>query len=345
MSPRRLPILVLGGGVLLLVLLAVLGAAGIRVMPSYLAAWLFVLSVPVGALLLVSALETIGAREHPGIAELLPPLRALLPLLPVAALGGLPVLLFSPSLYDPTAWPAEGIGRAWFARTPFDLRLVLFLLCWSGLALLFAAPARPGGRRGRAGLCFALTLVTGTLAALDWVMAVEPGLASSSFGPLVLTGQALSAIAVAALLARRGAAAETFAMPMLGLLAAWMFLHFSQFLVIWSANKPEQASWYLHRIGGLGAAGLWVAAAVFVLALALLPRRQAASAPAVAAVAGLILLVRLGESFWLVTPSFRSHLVVTAADGVALAALGAVALGAWLGDWLPALRRSRHASV
>lgn len=344
MSTRHLPVLALGAGILLLLVLALLSAAGIRVMPSYLSVWLFVLSIPVGALLLVSGLEMLATDQHPGLVALLPPLRALLPLLPVVALAGLPVLLFSGALFDPMAWPAAGIGRTWFARVPFCLRFVLFLLTWSGLALLLAEPGQPGARRGLAGIGFALTLVTGSLAALDWVMAVEPGLASSSFGLLFLSGDALAAIAAASLLAAP-LAVSGFAVPMLVLLSAWMFLHFTQFLVIWSANKPDEASWYLHRIDGLGSAGIVVAALLFVLALVLLPRASATAARAVAPLAWTILLVRLAESFWLVTPAFRGGVVVTIADLVALAGLVALVLGLWAGRWLPLPRRPGHVVV
>ncbi|WP_419730996.1 hypothetical protein [Lichenicola sp.] len=341
MTRDRRPMLLAGAGVIPLLVLAVLGGAGMRVMPSYLAAWLFVLSVPLGALLLVGLLEAFAGEASP----LLPPLRALLPLMPVAALLGLPVLLLSGTLYDPSAWPAAGIGREWFAHTPFSLRMVVFLLIWSALALQFSVPPRLGGRRVAAGLGFGLTLVTGTLAAYDWVMAVEPGIASSEFGLLVLAGAMLSALSVAALLACLvdPPASYGFAGPLLILLALWMFLHFSQFLVIWSANEPHEASWYLHRIDGLGAACLWLAVLLLLAAPVLrLPAiRPAARRRLIAAIAGLALLVRLLESFWLITPSFRGHFTLSAADLLAAAGLIALVVGVHLAGWLPALGRRR----
>ena len=128
------------------------------------------------------------------------------------------------------------------------------------------------------------------------------------------------------------------------LLALWMFLHFSQFLVIWSANEPHEASWYLHRIGGLGAACLWLAVLLLVLApaLLLLPvTRQLTLRRSVAAVAGLALLVRLLEDFWLITPSFRGGFTLSIADLLAAAGVLALVVGVQLTGWLPDLGRRR----
>jgi hypothetical protein len=65
----------------------------------------------------------------------------------------------------------------------------------------------------------------------------------------------------------------------------------------------------------------------------------------VAPLAWTILLVRLAESFWLVTPAFRGGVVVTIADLVALAGLVLLMLGLWLGRWLPMPRRVGHVVV
>lgn len=338
MRAGRAPLLLAGGGVLLLLLLAVLGAVGVPVMPSYLAAWLFVLAVPVGALLLVTGIEML--EPDPSQERLMAPLRSLLPVLPLAAACGLPVLLLSPGLFDTAAWPASGIGRGWSARGLFSVRMIVILLVWSGLAVLFTVPARSDGRRGVAGLAFALTLVSGTVAAFDWVMAVEPGLASSSFGLLVLAGFVVSALAAAVLLMGPDAVPRAAATAMLALLAVWVFLHFSQFLVVWSANKPDEARWYLHRIGGLGAAALWLAAAVALAGVVLLAAKGASrwTVP----VAAMLLLVRLLESFWLVTPSYRGGFVLLPADLLAAAGLVGLVGGAWLGGWIRMPGRLRH---
>ena len=54
----------------------------------------------------------------------------------------------------------------------------------------------------------------------------------------------------------------------------WAYFTFSQFLIIWAGNLPEEIVWYLHRIrGGWGAVAL---------ALVALPLRPAVRAAAVA---------------------------------------------------------------
>ena len=106
--------------------------------------------------------------------------------------------------------------------------------------------------------------------------------------------------------------------------------------MVWSANQPNEALWYLHRLGGLGEAAICAGALLPVLALVLLPvQGMAQRGWPVALVAALALLVQLLQSFWLVTPAFRGRFTLTLADGVAAGGLLALAAGLWRGGMLP----------
>jgi hypothetical protein len=309
------------------VVLAVLGGA---VMPSYLAVWLFWIALPLGALPLVMALEL----ASPGELATLAALRRVLALLPLAALLAIPVVVRAAALYGHASPARHGYAGdpGWTTPWLLVLRMVVMLAIWTALALVFARPPSRGApRRGLAIAGLMLHAVLGTVAAVDWVMSLAPGLASSAFGLLLIAAQAGAALSVAILLVAlpRTASHEDALVPtrvaalMLALLGMWVFLHFVQFLVVWSADLPAEIVWYQRRDGGLGAAAIWFGLAAAVLALVvLLPRSLARRAGVVAGIAALLLLAHLVEMLWLVTPSFRGHFTISLADVLALAGVG-----------------------
>ncbi|MBV9748569.1 MAG: hypothetical protein JO157_07135 [Acetobacteraceae bacterium] len=309
----------------------VMAAFGMQVMPSYLAAWLFWLAIPVGALPLVMGLEFAGA----GLTPLATALRPLLLLMPVAAVFVIPVLVRIGPLYPWAATPQHGMAATWFSTAFFVVRAILYLIVWTGLALAFARrPSRLEGRRGLAAFGLGLHLAVGTLAATDWALSLDLSLGSSEFGFLVIAAQCSLALAAALLVNpaawRDPALLTQFAWLTLALLGAWVFLQFTQFLVVWSADLPREIVWYQRRDGGLGFAVEWFGFSVAALALLLLaPLSLARRLPGmVAALAGLILLMHLFEMLWLVTPNFRGHFAITFADVLAMAGIGGLVLAA-----------------
>ncbi len=258
----------------------------------------------------------------------------------MAGLLLLPVLANLEPLYG---WsrgeaPATPLAGSWFTPVFFWLRSLAYLAVWLWLAGTFRRP--PGDppdprRRSRAMLGLGLHALVATLAAEDWVQSVDPALGSTAFGLLTMTIQASLALSAAALIAARdssgrpgrdGRTAAAFADPMLVLLAIWSFLHAVQYLVVWSANLPDEARWYLARGGPLGRFAAWTAVAVVVIAaLALAPRRSAGRPAILAAVAGMIFALHGGELFWLVTPAFRGGFRFTLSDLLALIGVVGVA--------------------
>ena len=321
----------------LLVALAALGVGigfargGAAMMPSYLAAWLFFMAIPLGALPLVMLAELVGAAD----ALILPPLRRMLVLLPIAALFVIPVLLRLGGTYNWAHEALHGVRHTWFEPGFFIGRTVAYLAIWVVLCWLFLWPPRDPtvrGRPGRATLGLVLHLAVGTLAAIDWAMSVEWQLASSLFGLLLISAQCGTAAAVAMLLSGASPLAPL-AVPAFALLAvvaqaAWITLHFLQFLIVWSGDKPGEAAWYLHRSHALGAAGEWLGLIAFLAALLLLLFRGRPQPAALAAIALLLLLTHLFEMFWLITPAFRHRFVITWVDGVVM--LAAVLVGGTL---------------
>jgi hypothetical protein len=104
--------------------------------------------------------------------------------------------------------------------------------------------------------------ITMTAAAIYWVMSLDPTWYSSVYGLLFLVGQAYQVLALGIIVVISLSKGEpfktilrqteqhdlgsfTFAFVMLNI-----YLAFSQFLIIWSGNLPEEIPWYLDRVTG-----------------------------------------------------------------------------------------------
>ena len=110
----------------------------------------------------------------------------------------------------------------------------------------------------------------------------------------------------------------------------WAYFSFSQFLIIWSANLPEEIPWYLERMSH---GWEWVSIGLlvgqfFVPFFFLLSRDLKRNAGRVALVAAFVLVMRYVDFFWNLGPAMqRESPMVHWMDLAALAALG----GVWIG--------------
>ncbi len=317
-------LLPLGVGVAGLVVLLLLGlAGGVRVMPSYLAAWLFWLSVPVGALAVVMVLELAGYSETATATAM----RPLLVLLPLGAVFMLPVLVRLPALYGWVQAPPPGFAGGWYSAGFFVVRSLVYLVAWSLLALAFLRPHRFRDRRGLAGFGLIVHFSVGSLAALDWAMSITPGLNSAVFGLVVIVGQCSLAVATGLMLTAGGLNAPTLrkaAWLMVAVLAASAFLQFVQYLTIWSADLPHEIAWYQARMGA-GVIVPWFGVALLVVSSSLmLPTRLSAVGGLVAALAALVVLLQALATYWTITPSYTGAWRLGLADAMALLGIGGV---------------------
>ncbi|MEZ4860506.1 MAG: hypothetical protein R3C14_04340 [Caldilineaceae bacterium] len=297
---------------------------------SYLLAYLFWLEIALGSLGFVMLHHLVGGRWSALIRRLMETSAATLPWL---ALLFLPLLLGLPTLY-PWANPAHvqqsellQQKSVWLNQPFFIGRAVLYFAVWLTLALLLnrwsVAQDRTGDpllatrMRRLSAVGMVLYVLTATFAGFDWLMSLEPEWFSSIYGLLFIAGQALAALALAVI--GLGVLAKEKKMTahwlqsfndlgnfLLGFVMIWAYFAFSQFLIIWSANIPEEAIWYVHRSqGGWLNVGLLLLAVHFVLPfLLLLSRTLKRKAPWLTTLAVLILLARLVDLFWLIVPAF-----------------------------------------
>jgi hypothetical protein len=225
------------------------------------------------------------------------------------------------------------------------LTLVFFLMRWSKAQDRTGDPRFETLLRKLSGGGLVVLGFTVTFAAFDWVMSLDPHWMSTVFGMLFLAGQGLGAmalvIAAAFLLSRRENFGRIFVPTILNdlgnlLLAfvmVWAYLSFSQLLIIWAGNLPEEIPWYLHRIEG-GWRYVAMSLAVFYFAvpfLVLLGRSNKRQHRRLASIAVGILAARALEMFYLVMPEFsHGHFGVHWMDAAALAGVG----GLWVNLFL-----------
>lgn len=241
---------------------------------AWFAAWVFWVGVASGSAGLLLLRNVSGGSWSAGLGERLEKATALLPLLAVAAL---PIIIAAPTLY----------GEA-LHRLSFAIRLAGYFAAW--WALTFMQRSRPSV--SAPGLI--LFVAVSTIAWWDLAMRLEPGFRSAAFGLLLISGHAASALAAALITSpaaqlRKSPAPATL---LLTLSLLWGYVGFSQFLVVWSANLPQEASWYLSRT-----AGGW---RILILALVTLH----------IAVPLLLLITRFGRHTAMVTRSAAASVLV-----------------------------------
>jgi hypothetical protein len=314
---------------------------------GWLAAWWFATGTLLGGLANVWLHQLTGGAW--GKAVRAPLLRAAR-WLPLACLLFLPVLLGMRTLYPwlghaPSGKPEEAFRDWWLSPGFFVARSIGYLLLWSALAWIETRARRRSA--GRAAACLLLYGVSVGLAAVDWIMSLQPHWYSSIFGWLAGAGQMLAGMALAVLLADREAIRAR--LPDLGNLLlmyvlVWGYLSYSQFLIIWAADLPREIAWYLRRGSGLWTTVAWLLAAAHLFApLALLLARRAKKAPQVMGLlAGGLLGAHLLDCWWLVLPSVEG--LRMSGLWFAPAAALALALPAWLA-WhrAPAQGEGSHA--
>jgi hypothetical protein len=120
----------------------------------------------------------------------------------------------------------------------------------------------------------------------------------------------------------------------------WAYLAFTQYLIIWAEDLPNEIAWYLPRVNtSWHDVALFLVAFHFAVPLLVLLSRRAKRVPrALGALAAMLLFAHLVDTYWLVVPAFRLEGVAIAwSDVPAIAALG----GIWLAAYLRTSRRTR----
>ena len=201
---------------------------------------------------------------------------ALAALIPFAAIAVGVTFVARPQLYPWTAGqfgaaPEEALAfkRAWLDWPFFLARAATYAALWTIFAWAIRRCSRnqdagENGTRTRtnrrlSGVFLAVFAVTFSLATFDWVMSLDPGWYSTIFGVYQFAGLLPSALAAIILLAlwleRSGPLAgvlhenhlHDFGKLLFAFATFWAYIWFSQYMLIWYANIPEETAYFVAR--------------------------------------------------------------------------------------------------
>jgi hypothetical protein len=186
-------------------------------------------------------------------------------------------------------------------------------------------------------ILYALTI---SFAAIDWVMSLDPSWISTIYGLLFVAGELIAALAFAIVIERilfNYEPMKSLLKPkyvhdhgnfMLAFIMVWAYFSFSQWLIIWAGNLPEEITWYFRRLhGGWQYVGLFlVVFHFFVPFFMLLSRSFKRDVTRLVWLAAWMLIVRYIDLFWHIEPSFSENFTVTLADLAIPFAMG----GLWI---------------
>src|SRR5712692_7414781 len=330
---------------------------------AYLVGFIFWTGITVGSLALLMLQHLTGGAWGVVIRRVLEASTRTLPLI---------LLLFIPAVVGlkqiyPWMNPAEmntevlRLKAAHYLNPSFFVgRAVVYFALWSLLALLLnwlslkqdrtADPKCGKQMRMLGGPGLGVFVITVTFAAIDWVMSLDPSWSSTIFGLIFVASWTMSALAFTILATAwlsqrapmnavmRPSHFQDLGNLTLTLVMLWTYFAFSQYLIIWSGNLPEETTWYVaRRHGGWGAIALAIAILQFAFPfMILLSRAAKSSGRKLAMLAVLILLMRALDVIWLIEPTFnRERFHLSWMDVVAPLAIG----GLWLAAFSWQLRQ------
>jgi hypothetical protein len=166
----------------------------------------------------------------------------------------------------------QRLAHSYFSKWFFILRAVVYFAIWGLLIYALDKISRRQDRPPTVIFDARLRVISGpgevlyaftvTFAAVDWVMSVDPHWTSTIYGLLFMAGQGILTLSfvvvIGSLLVRYQPMAELWKPErfhdqgklMLTFVMLWGWFSFSQWLLIWSGNLPEEISWYLNRTRG-----------------------------------------------------------------------------------------------
>ena len=276
---------------------------------------------------------------------------------PITFIGVIPVLLGVHELYiwshpDVVAHNESIRLKQAYLNVPFWMgRSLLYFVIFAVIAFYLSGLGAEQDRTGSPNVLIRMRrfsapflvifVLSGTFGFFDWIMSIEPDWYSTIYGAMFLVGQVLQTFAFCVILLYLFSNWKPFAglvkiqhyhdlgNLMLAFTMLWAYTSWSQFLIIWAGNLPDEIPWYLRRFsGGWGAIAFVVAVFHFCVPFFLLLMRFIKKNPKfLATLCGYILLARMLDVYWISIPGLRPrHFVFYWSDIVAVIGIG----GIWL---------------
>jgi hypothetical protein len=280
--------------------------------------------------------------------------------IPAGLILFIPIALNIPYVYEWTRAevlrePAVAAKAAYLTERMFVLRTIAYFAIWSFFAYgIWRSSTKQdltksieqmhtASRFSAPGLL--AIMLTGTLASFDWIMSLNPRWYSTIFGIYCLAGGALAFFGIITLiclgLQKAGVMREAITGEhyhdlgkwLFAMTAFWGYIAFSQYLLIWYANIPEETIFYRDRFVGswLGWSAFLVIGHFIVPFVILIRRGAKRNLKLLGILAGWLVLMHFADMYWLIMPNFfKSGFSLHWMDLAALAGvLSVLALAFW----------------
>ena len=302
-----------------------------RFFHSYLVAFAFTTFIGLGAFFFVMVQFLTGSAWSVTMRRIM---ENIMITIPVGLILFIPIVLGIKDIY-PWTNPEVVAGSvalraksAYLTEDFFILRGVIFFALWSLWAVSIYRQSTKqdteksirqmhvASRWSAPGLF--LAVVVGTLASFDWLMSLLPTWYSTIFGLVTLSGGSLAFFSVVTLVClgfrRAGILKNAITQEHYHDLGKWLFaltafytyVAFSQYMLIWYANIPEETEWYRHRMeGGWFAVSIAMPFLRFLIPFSVLLCRAAKrSLKTIAFIAVWSLVVEYIDLYWVVMPTY-----------------------------------------
>jgi hypothetical protein len=334
---------------------------------AYLLGFMFWLGISLGSMAFLMIQHLTGGQWGMVIRRQLEAAMKVLPLMavlfvPIAA-AGLPYL-YSGNHDAVGGWPGwfhydgpdqhlKAMSHSYLTAGGFVGRAVIYFAIWIGLMFIlnrwsaeqdnppvqnlsprFRTIAAPG---------IILYCFTISFAAIDWVMSIDPHWYSTIFGFIIIVGECLSAMCFMVVVERILVKYEPMASwlkpkevhdhgkLMLTFIMLWAYFSFSQLLIIWAGNLPQEIRFFTRRLHmGWQIVGLALVVFHFAVPFLMLLSRPLKRDPGkLVWIAVWLMFMRFVDLFWYIEPNF--HPVAAFRWGYLVDVLVAVAMG---GVWM-----------
>lgn len=302
-----------------------------RTLYNYLIGFIFLMSVAVGSVFYMALEYATGAVWSVPFRRITEFLGALLP---VAIILSIPLLLNMHTLFH---WTHEDVvasdkilqGKTFFLNTEsFYIRYGAIALIWlffyfamsrNSLIQDLSKSQKITATNIKLGMIFIpIFALSVTVFGIDWLMTLEPHWFSTMFGVYYFAGAVLVALAVCtyfvADLAEKGLLFKgirkdhyyTFGVLLFAFVCFWAYIAFSQFMLIWYANIPEENFWFVERWrNGWEYVSIAMTLVHFWIPFFVILSRNSKMKPKnLKLAAGIIVLAHFLDLYWMVMPAY-----------------------------------------
>jgi hypothetical protein len=328
---------------------------------AYLSGFMFWLGLSLGCMAILMLYHMVGGGWGTVIRRILEAGMMTVPLMFVLFL---PILFHLPRLYkwaQPDKLASDpklaDIAQSYLNFNGILTRAILYFALWFGMAYFLnrwsteqdtIAGQSTLRFRVMSGLGLVIYSFSISFAVIDWVMSLQARWISTIYGFIFIAGEALSAfcfcVVIERILGKRKPVSEYLTDTevhdhgkfMLTFVMVWTYFNFSQLLIIWSGNLPDEISWFFLRLhGGWEYVALFLVLFQFAVPFALLlSRRLKRKTRTLVWIASWILFARMVDIYWHVEPALHPTFHLSWLHFTVIAGIG----GLWMAYFFHNLR-------